>query len=139
MTIGDVVKFQIGDEEKNYLVTGFIQSMMNMGMDARISDYDFFHGKQCIATYGYQILFDNRPSERQLEERINRLAELFPNDRLYTGPDFIESLIGNVTSTLKVVRTILVPILLIICALVTVLMELSFIDREKDRRIIQKH
>ncbi len=131
VAIGDIVTLCFGMEKKEYLLTGYFQSMMNMGNGARVSRSDFISGQPCSTIFGYQILFDDTPSERELDGELDRLRELFPDCKVYDAVGFIETLIGDISATLQTVRNILAPILLVICALVAVLMELSFIEKEK--------
>ena len=128
--IGDTVTLCFA-EERDYLVTGYYQTMMNMGVGARVSDSAFISDQNCSSTMGFQILFDDAPSSRELEGRLDRLRELFPDGKVYDSVSFLETMIGDISGTLRTVRMILTPLLLAVCALVTVLMELSFIEKEK--------
>ena len=131
VSIGDTVTLCFGMEKKEYLLTGYFQTMMNMGSGARVSRSAFISEQPCLSIFGYQILFDDAPSERELDGELDRLREIFPDWKVYDAVGYIETIIGDISSTLQTVRSILAPILLMICALVAVLMELSFIEKEK--------
>lgn len=130
VSIGDTVTLCFGTEKKEYLLTGYFQTMMNMGSGARVSYSEFLHGK-ALDCMGYQILFHDDLSERELDEELDRLREIFPSWKVYDAVGFLETFIGDISATIQTVRNILAPILLMICALVAVLMELSFIEKEK--------
>ena len=135
--IGDTVTLCFA-EERDYLVTGYFQTMMNMGVGARVSRSAFIPDQNCSSVLGLQILFDDEVSPRELERRLDRLRELFPDGKVYDAVSFLETLIGDISSVLRTVRMVLAPLLLAVCALVTVLMELSFIEKEKGEIAMMK-
>ena len=135
--IGDIVTLCFA-EERDYLVTGYYQTMMNMGVGARVSGSAFISDQNCSTALGLQILFDDEVSGKELERRLDRLRELFPDGKVYDAVSFLETLIGDISSVLRSVKLVLTPLLLAVCALVTVLMELSFIEKEKGEIAMMK-
>ena len=128
--IGDtVILTELGGEHE-MLVTALFQTMMNMGNGVRIHEdmeLGYIQSAGCLAV---QVDFDDEPGERQLRERLDKLGEIFPEYKVRTGDGYIDDMIG-VAPIIEKVKLALLPILLIVCVLVTVLMERSLIARDK--------
>lgn len=128
--VGDTVIMSEADSEREMLVTALFQTMMNMGSGVRVHEDLKFSYAQSLGGQAIQIDFDDELSERQLKERLDLLREIFPEYEVRTGDEFIDHMIG-VASIIERVRIVLLPILLIVCMLVTVLMERSLTARDK--------
>lgn len=129
--IGDRVKIKIGGEEKSFLVTAIYQSMNNLGEGIRFSekeDLDYHYGFGGFAT---QVAFRDHPGEGEIAARAQRLKELFPRERIYTGAGYVSYMIGDTAEQVDQVKQLIVAVILAINALVALLMMKSFLTREK--------
>lgn len=129
-TIGDTVTITDMGESKEYIITAIFQSMSNMGDGVRLHEDAENNYAQGIGTMALQIDFNDSPDKEELQRRRKKLEELLPDCQVMTGGEYVDHLIG-VADTVEGVRAVLVPIMLLICVLVAVLMECSFIAKEK--------
>ena len=135
--IGDTITIGIGDENKEYIITALYQSMNNMGEGVRFHqdvELDFSYAGGFFA---YQIDFTDNPSESVIKERIEKIKTLFDSDDVMTAGEYIGEMAG-VTSTLDSVRVMTLGLVIVIIALVTVLIERSFITKERSEIAILK-
>ncbi|MBO5237321.1 MAG: ABC transporter permease [Lachnospiraceae bacterium] len=137
VSIGDTVTICLPSGEKDYVVTALFQNMNNLGEGVRLHedvDIDFL---QTSGSLGFQINFTDHPKEAEIQNRVEKLKEIFHTDEVYTADEYIEQLIG-VADTIDGVRILVLSIVLVIIALVTVLMERSFITKERGEIAILK-
>lgn len=135
--IGDVITVGIGEENNEYIITALYQSMNNMGEGVRFHqdvELDFAYAGGFFA---YQIDFTDNPSDRVINDRIEKIKKLFDSDDVMTSGEYIGEMAG-VTSTLDSVRMLSLCVVIIVIALVTVLIERSFIAKERSEIAILK-
>lgn len=125
--IGDSVFFLVGEEEQEFVITGTYQSMMNLGQGFRVSretkfPYEYMSGIICM-----QIEVEDMESQ----EAYERCTEIFPECKILTGEEFLDSMIGDVKKQLDVVMHFIVVIVLIINALITALMMKTIMTKER--------
>jgi len=135
--IGDTITIGIGDENKEYIITALYQSMNNMGEGVRFHqdvELDFSYAGGFFA---YQIDFTDNPSESVIKERVEKIKTLFDTDNVMTAGEYIGEMAG-VTGTLDSVRVMTLGLVIVIIALVTVLIERSFITKERSEIAILK-
>lgn len=129
VTIGDTVTYTDMGEEKEAIITAFFQSMMNMGNGVRLHEDAEINYSQAAGFNSYQITFDDNPDAEEIEKRMERLAEIYPEYEVMNGGEYVDHFAGS-ADMVKSIRNILVPVMVIICALIAVLMERSFIAKE---------
>jgi len=129
VTIGDTVTYADMGQEREVIITAIFQSMMNMGNGVRLHEDAEINYTQAAGINAYQITFDDNPDAEELERRMKRLEELYPDYRVMTGGEYADYF-TNSAKTVESVRNLLVPLLVIICAFIAVLMERSFIIKE---------
>ncbi len=130
ITIGDTFTYTDVDAQREVLVTGIFQSMMNMGNGVRLHEDADIDYAQAAGFNAYQITFDDRPDREELEKRMERLAELYPDCRIMDGGEYADYFTAS-SKMVESIRNLLVPVMVLICMLIAMLMERSFIDREK--------
>lgn len=128
--IGDTVTVNDMGVEREYLVTALFQSMNNMGDGVRVHEDAELSYSQSSGGLAYQITFDDRPDDEELARRFDRLRELYPEGEVFDGGGYVDDLIG-VAGVLSTLKNVLITVVMIICMLVAVLMERSFIAKEK--------
>ncbi len=130
--IGDTVTLLIGDEKRDFIVSAIYQSMINMGTGVRLhhdTEFDYSHAN---GQFAYQIKYKDNPSQKEKEERLETLKELFSDKNIQTGGEYAGDMIGGgVLSSLEGIKKLIVAVVLVINILVSVLMVKSFITKEK--------
>lgn len=134
LQIGDTIRADLGDGYSDKIITGIYESFTNAGENVRVSPDSSFRGYQdedlCIRFY------DN-PSVRELKNR----CELISRDpfflRVGLADEVTEEALG-VTGPINSIRNILIVILLILDLMISVLMEKTFINSEKNEIALLK-
>lgn len=129
--IGDTVKIKTGASYKNYIVTAIYQSMNNMGEGIRFSEKADIDYKYAFGGFAIQVRYHDNPSKDEIGQRFDKLKKLYPDFGVYTGGGYINDMTGNISGQLDSVKQIIVAVIMIINMLVAVLMEKSFITKEK--------
>lgn len=125
--IGDSIYFQQKEGEKEYIITGTFQSMMNMGKGYRVSreaqiEYEFLSGIFCIQV---------EIADMESEEAYEQLKEIFPDYKVMESKEFIDTMISGVIEQIGVMMVFIVGIVLIINSLITVLMMKTIMTKER--------
>lgn len=129
--IGDTVEIKNGEETKRYMVTAIYQSMNNMGEGIRFSEGEQLDYNYAAGSFAVQIRYTDTQEKEELSRRKELLAELFPDDKIYTAGEYVNDMIGDVSGQLQGIKQLILMIVLFINILVTVLMERSFLIKEK--------
>lgn len=137
-SIGDTVTINDMFGSKEYIVTAIYQSMNNMGEGIRLHEDTEFNYAQAMIIPAIQIDFDDKVNSSELAERIEKLSELYPNYNIYNIGEFIDYTIGGYGSTISNVKYLMLTVVLIVSILVIVLMERSFITKEKSEIALLK-
>ena len=137
INIGDTIEIIIGDYTEKCTVTGIFQSMNNMGSLIRIdedipTDIKYVTGWVCNI-----ISFTDNPSQREIEERRERIKYILNPDELKDQRDFSVDNMGALDA-MKAVEILLLAITIIVVILVTIMMERSFIAKENKQIAILK-
>ncbi len=128
--IGDTITMQIGTENREFLVTGLYQSMLNIGNSARIHEDELISYEYLTSAWGTQIEFLDDPGEKEIQSRIALIKDLLDVDVVQTASEYVEGLTG-MAETLEYVRLLMLAISLIITVLIVVLIGHSFIAKER--------
>ena len=135
--IGDTLTIGIDGEDKEFILTALFQSIMQTGNIGRICQKFEIPNKLMTGAVGYQINFDDEPDEKIISERIEKLKDIFDNKNIYDVRGFINNVTG-VSDTLESVRNFVLLISIIVIILIAVLMERSFISKEKPEIALMK-
>ncbi len=136
--IGDTVTIKMLDGEKEYMITAFFQGMNNQGNMIRMHSDAYLNYIQAVGGVGTQITFTNHPDSRELEDRIEELQRIFPEyETIQSCADAVAEMLG-VTATLEAVKSLVSILTILLTALVTVLMERSFIAKEQGEIALMK-
>ncbi len=135
--IGDKVKLTIGGETDEYLLTAVFQSMDNAGAIGRLHEDVPISTKDMMSAFGFQIDFDDDPDAKTIEERKEKLNDLFGSDIVQNAAEFVNSTTG-VSDMIAAVKDLVLILTLIIVVMIAVLMERSFITKEKSEIALMK-
>lgn len=136
--IGDKLKIDLGDGEKELIVTAYFSTLNNLGEVIRFSEnvpakYDRLGSSQY-----FQVDFTDNPSTEEINNRIEKMKKLLSTDAVYEPAEFCKTLMTGVADTMEAVKYFLLAITIIIVILVILLMELSFITNEKSQIALLK-
>ncbi|SHI98036.1 putative ABC transport system permease protein [Clostridium amylolyticum] len=128
ISIGDTIYTQIYKEKKELIVTGFYESMTNMGESVRLNpkmDIDF---KYLAVTMPFQGNFEGNEEPQVL---IDKLRDKYPTYSFKNPREYVSRYIGSSLSQLDTMKNLIVLIVICINALITILMMKTFIIKEK--------
>lgn len=136
--IGDTITVSCPTGDIEYTVTALYQSMNNQGSAARsYTDDDINY----ILIGGYnsmQIKFTDDPDETKISRRMDRIKEIYPEfTSIKTADEWVREATG-VADALDAVKKMSAALTVILAALITVLMERSFITKEKAEIALMK-
>ena len=132
VNIGDTVTITTVDGDKEYIISAFFQAMgSNQGVVLRLHSDEYINYVQANGTMNAQIMFTDNPNKKEIESRIEEIQKIFPEyEDIETCAEVVADMLA-ITDTLAMVKSIMVILTVIIAALVTVLMERSFIAKEQ--------
>ena len=135
--IGDTIDVNIGGEEKEFIVTGLFQTMVNLGNTARFHEDVEIPDKQLIGYLAYQIDFDDHPDQQTIDERIEKMKEIFDTEKVRNTSEFIKdtTVVGD---TMGGIKNLVLAVTVIIIVMISILMERSFISKEKSGIALMK-
>lgn len=136
--IGDDVQIKNGEKTKNYTVCGLFQSMNNMGEGIRFHQDEKLDYASVSGSFGIQVRYTDNPSSTILSERKSMLSKQFTNGEVCTSGEYINIMIGDISSQIDSVKNMIIAVVLCINVLVTVLMVKSFLTKEKREIAILK-
>lgn len=129
--LGDTVTITMGEEKKEFVITGYFQSMNNMGEGIRFSekaevDYSYTSG-----SFARQLTYTDEPDEKELEARKEKIADLYPEYTVYTCGEYLSDMMGGISDTLDTVKQFIVIVIMAINMLVTILVSRTFLAKER--------
>ena len=135
--IGDRVTAVINEKEYEFMITGTFSSFVNTTNAAFLyKDFDLGHQK-ASNVMGVQIHFDGSPDKEQINQNIEKLRSLLETDKVYSTSDYINNFTG-MSDTLKATKKMMMIITVIVTALIVILMERSFLSKEKSEIALMK-
>lgn len=135
--IGDTLQLTIDGEEKDYIVTALFQSFSQLGESGRLHESVFPSDSSISSTMAYQIDFDDNPDENEINSRIEKLKDIFDSQKIMTAEEFVKDSTGA-GDIVAGVKNLVLIIALIIIIMISVLMERSFISKEKSEIALMK-
>lgn len=135
--IGDRVTVKIGGEEREFIITAYFQCFNNLGECARFHQDVEIADDLMTSCFAYQINFDDDPDKTVIDERIERLKDIFDNQNIFDTKGFVKDCMG-VGDMIAAVKNLVLMLSLIIIILLAVLMERSFISKERSEIALLK-
>lgn len=136
--IGDTITIKTIDGDKEYIITAFFQSMNQQGYGIRLHSDEEINYIQTQGGINTQISFTDDPDDKEIERRIEEIQRFFPDyENVKTCVETTSDMLG-VTETLAAVKTLVVILTIVLSALITVLMERSFIAKETGEIALMK-
>ena len=135
--IGDRVTAVINDKEYEFIITGTFSTFVNSANAALLyKDFDLGH-LAASNVMGVQIHFDGSPDKDRINQNIEKLRDLLETDKVYSTSDFINNFTG-MSDTLNAIKKIMMILTVIVTAMIVILMERSFIAKEKSEIALMK-
>ncbi len=136
--IGDTVTIKTIDGDKEYIITAFFQSMNQQGDGIRLHSDEEINYIQAQGGINTQIMFTDNPDGKEIERRIDEIKRIFPDyENIETCAEATSDMLG-VTETLAAVKSLVAVLTIVLAALITVLMERSFIAKETGEIALMK-
>lgn len=137
--VGDKVKLTFNGKTDDYIVSALFQSMVQMGETGRFHESFEVPDEFITQVMGFQIDFDDSPDKKTIESRIEKMKDIFGTTYIDDTDGFVMTVIGkNVKDTINGVKLMVIIITAIIIILISVLMERSFISKEKPEIALMK-
>ncbi|MBD5523137.1 MAG: ABC transporter permease [Lachnospiraceae bacterium] len=133
--IGDRVTAVMNEKEYEFIITGTYSSFISPTA-LLYKDFDFGN-LPANDVMGAQIHFDGNPDKAQINKNIEKLKSLLDTDKVYSTSDYINNFTG-MSDTLNVIKQMMMIITVIVTALIVILMERSFISKEKSEIALMK-
>ena len=137
--IGDTVTIKTLDGDKEYIITALFQAMgSNQGVALRLHSDEYINYNQSTGSMDTQIMFTDNPDKKEMESRIEEIQRIFPEyENIESCAERVADMLA-VTDTFAMVKSIMVILTVVIAALVTVLIERSFIAKEQGEIALMK-
>lgn len=135
--IGDRITVNIGGKESEFIITAYFQCFNNLGECARFHQDVEIADDLMTTCFAYQINFDDDPDKTVIEERIEKLKDIFDNQNIFDTKGFVKDCMG-VGDMIAAVKNLVLMLSLIIIILFAVLMERSFISKERSEIALLK-
>jgi putative ABC transport system permease protein len=133
--IGDTVHVIIGKDDKEMTVTGYFQSMYNMGDDVRLNNQLQIDYMYVNSIYDLEGSFSGEKSNNFY---LRKLKDSFKDEKFRDCDEFMVSLMGDVVDQIGKLKGLLLLLILMIYILITTLTIKSFILREQPEIAMQK-
>lgn len=134
LQIGDTIRADLGDGYSNKIITGIYESFTNAGETVRVSSDSCFKG---YPDEDLCIRFWDEPSVSELRNRCERISRDPFFVKLGLSDEITEETLG-VSGPINAIRNIMVVIMLLLDLMISVLMEKTFINSEKNEIALLK-
>ena len=136
--IGDTVTIKTVDGDKEYIISAFFQSINQQGIGIRLHSDEEINYIQANGSIGTQIMFTDNPDSKEIQRRIDEIQRIFPDyENIVTCAEATADMLG-VAETLAAVKSLVAILTIVLAALITVLMERSFIAKEQGEIALMK-
>ena len=136
--IGDTVTIKTIDGDKEYIISAFFQAMNMRGIGIRLHSDEYINYIQAQGSIYTQITFTDHPDSKEIKQRMEEIQRIFPDyENIETCAEKVADLVG-IAGTLDAVKSLVAVLTIVLAALITVLMERSFIAKEQGEIALMK-
>ena len=137
--IGDTVTLSYPTgETAEFIITALYQAMVNQGISVRVHTDCDINYIAASGSPGTQIKFTDDPDDKEVLSRIEKIKELYPKfSSVKTAGETVKDTTG-VGDAIDAVKKMSAALTAILVALITVLMERSFIAKEQAEIALMK-
>lgn len=137
VSIGDKVTIDLYGNVDEYLVTAIFDSMSNLGKSGRFHEDAPVPNTHISGYFDMQVDFDDHPGKATIKERAELCKEIFDCESVMNVSEFVEDTTG-VAGALDALKKMELILTVIIVIMISVLMERSFIAKEKSEIALMK-
>jgi len=135
--IGDTITANINGTDQKLIITGKISSFQGGGYAARMyEDFEIAPGN-ISSIVGLQISFDGNPDSKTIAQYQDKLKDIYNSEKIYTGSEMIKNSIG-LSDSMRSMQHLMMILTVIVIVLIAVLLERSFISKEKSEIALMK-
>ena len=139
VSIGDKIKLTFNGKTDEYIISAFFQSMMQLGETGRFHESFEIPDELITQVVGFQVDFDDSPDKETINSRIEKMKDIFNSKYVDDSDGFVMACIGaNIKETINRVKLMVLLITSVIIILISILMERSFISKEKPEIALMK-
>ncbi|MBQ5312069.1 MAG: ABC transporter permease [Oscillospiraceae bacterium] len=135
--IGDTVEININGRSESFIITALYDSFNGLGYVGRLHESYEVSDASISQIMAFQIDFDDNPSEDVITERIAQLKDIFGSQSVFDKAGFVNDC-TKAADAVKKVKDLTLAVSLIIIVLITVLIERSFISKERQDIALMK-
>lgn len=137
--IGDTITVKTLNGDKKYIITAFMQIMNGSGQCLRFHTDEDLSFAEVTGNVGSIIVrFKDNPSEKEIERRVDIINNLgLEYGEAEPLKEFAIDAIG-VVDTLDTVQNFIIIVTIVLVAMLTILLETSFITKEKKEIALMK-
>ena len=135
--IGDRVRISIGGQDREVIITGRFSCFVGGGAAARLcSEYEHKPDK-IDSTAGIQITLTGSRDKESAERYSDQLRRILDTEKVYPNGEMVEKITG-LSGTMSSIKQLMMILTVIVTVLIVVLMERSFISKEKGEIALMK-
>lgn len=128
--IGDTVVIVSMEGEREYIITALYQTMNSRGIAVRFHEEEEINYIQVSGGISGQIIFHDNPDKKEVEERVERINTFFDEyGEVISIGQWVGEMVG-VADAIHAIKGLMTGLTIVLVALVTVLLERSFIAKE---------
>ena len=127
--LGDTIYVKNGDHEEEFIITAIYQSMNNMGEGIRFHEDADICMDNIGTVFAFQVSVKGEHTVKELSDLI--LREYGREMEVSTFVKYTQDMIGSIIQNLKDYKILVILVVMLINALVIILMQRTFIIREK--------
>ena len=124
-------------KEHEFIITGRFSSFMGGGYAAFVSDEFDMSGALANGLTGVQINLNGEPDEKTVSDTIKKLSDKLESDKVFTAEGSVK-MMTQASDPINAIKKLDMILTVILTALIILLMERSFISKEKSEIAIMK-
>ena len=117
---------------------GAVQSMNNMGEGLRFNEKLELDFSEALGYFSYQIKYTDNPSADEIQSRRETIEKLYPDYTVRNAGEYVDYSLSSVSGMLSHTKNFVVMIVMLINILLVVLMEKSFLTKERGEIALMK-
>lgn len=129
--IGDTVTVKSPEGDRDYMISAIYQSMTNQGEGIRFHQDERYSFASLNGVWATEIRFTDEPSQKELAQRMEKIRELYPDYEVKTPGEYVDYVVNGISSYMSTLKLLIILIVMLINLLVAVLMEKTFLTKER--------
>ena len=130
-SVGDTVTVTSPEGDKDYIISALFQTMTSTGEGILFHEDERYDFTYIYGVYPFQIRFNDNPSPSERSERMETIKKLYPDCTVQTAGEYADEGTGGAGGYLNDTKWLIVLVVILINILVAVLMEKSFLTKER--------